>query len=110
MLDDSLPEVPVPPQRRHGLLLAVKEALHNILKHSDASLVKLHCQLKGRIFLVTISDNGGGFDPDNQTHSSGRRGHGLENMRRRMEELGGSCVVESRIGRGTQIHFHLPLR
>lgn len=110
MLDDSLPDVPVPPQRRHGLLLAVKEALHNILKHSDASLVKLHCQLEGRIFLVTISDNGGGFDPDNQTPSSGRRGHGLKNMRRRMEELGGSCIVESSIGHGTQIHFHLPLR
>ncbi|MEI6603868.1 MAG: ATP-binding protein [Verrucomicrobiota bacterium] len=109
-LDESFPERFVPPQLRHGLLLAVKEALHNILKHAAATRVEVSCVMQGKDFLVRISDNGCGFDPQavaSTTHA--RQGHGLVNMRRRLAELGGDCRLESSIGSGTRITFRLPL-
>ena len=109
-LDESIPDRFVPPQRRHGLLLAVKEALHNILKHAAANRVTLRCAMDGGVFVVCIADNGRGFDPQAvPATATGRRGHGLENMRRRLAELGGDCHCESRPGHGTQITFRLPL-
>jgi signal transduction histidine kinase len=109
-LDESFPDRFVPPQRRHGLLLAVKEALHNILKHAAATRVELRCAMDGRVFVVCLADNGRGFDP--QCIASGaqdRHGHGLDNMLRRLAELGGECQLASSPGGGTRISFRLPL-
>ena len=109
-LDESFPDLFVPPQRRHGLLLAVKEALHNILKHAGATRVELRCMMDGEVLVVFMSDNGRGFDPQAvATGAQGRQGHGLENMRRRLADLGGDCRIESRVGGGTRITFRLPI-
>ena len=109
-LDESFPNRFVPPQRRHGLLLAVKEALHNILKHAGATRVELRCMMDAAVFVVLMSDNGCGFDPQAVASATQRRqGHGLENMRRRLAELGGECRLESSAGNGTRITFRLPL-
>ena len=108
--DESLPERIVPPQRRHELRLAVKEALHNILTHARATRVEVQCTMDGGTFVVRVADNGCGSDPQTVAAApSGGQGHGLENMRRRLAELGGSCHLESRPGDGTRITFRLPL-
>jgi signal transduction histidine kinase len=108
-LDESLPDRSVPPHRRHGLLLAVKEALHNILKHAGASRVELQCTMDGEVFVVRVTDNGRGFDPLGVSAAQGRHRHGLDNMRRRLAELGGECHLASSAGSGTRITFRLPL-
>lgn len=109
-LAEAIPESPVSPQRRYGLLLAVKEALHNILKHARASRVTVQCEMDGKIFVVNMSDNGRGFDPACiRSGAQGRKGHGVENMRQRLAELGGECRIESRVAGGTQISFRLPI-
>jgi signal transduction histidine kinase len=109
-LDESFPDRFVPPQRRHGLLLAVKEALHNILKHAAATRVELRCAMEDGVFVVGLADNGRGFDPlYAATGAQNRPGHGLENMCRRLAELGGECQVTSNVGCGTRISFRLPL-
>ena len=107
-LDEALPDRSVTPQRRHGLLLAVKEALHNILKHAAASRVDLQCAMDGEVFVVCVADNGCGFDPHAVPAAQSRHGHGLDNMRRRLAELGGECHLASSIGGGTRITFRLP--
>lgn len=107
-LDEALPDRLVPPQRRHGLLLAVKEALHNILKHAAASRVELQCTMDGEVFVVCVADNGRGFDVHAMPAAQGRHGHGLDNMRRRLAELGGECHLASSLGGGTRITFRLP--
>jgi len=60
-----------------------------------------------------ILDNGRGFDPmsseSNSATSAAGFCNGLGNMRQRLAELGGDCVVESRIGNGTTIQFVLSL-
>ena len=88
----------------------MKEALHNILKHARASRVEVQCTMDSGVFIVRITDNGCGFDPQTVIATPpGRQGHGLENMRRRLADLGGACDFESSLGLGTCITFRLSL-
>jgi signal transduction histidine kinase len=102
---------PISSQSRHHLFLAVHEALTNILKHSGATRTKITIACRDACFEVVVSDNGGGFDPvsgeSNLPGSAAGFCNGLGNMRRRLAELGGRCVIESRLGHGTTIQFVL---
>ena len=109
-LDEVIPEVNLPPQSRHSLLLAVKEALHNISKHAGARRVNIKCGMEGeRTFSVQITDDGRGFNSEASAGTASRQGQGLENLRRRLADLGGECRIESQPGRGTCISFRLQL-
>lgn len=99
-----LPARTLPSGIRHRLMMAVKEALNNALKHARATEVRVQLKLAGDRLLVTVADNGGGFDP-----ATVQRGNGLGYLVRRMEETGGSCVVESNSGAGTQVRLNVPL-
>lgn len=89
---------------RHHLLMALKEALNNGLKHSGASEVRVQLTFSDPTLTLTVADNGCGFDP-----ARGPAGNGVANMRRRLEDAGGTCEMKSAIGRGTQIVFCLRL-
>lgn len=111
-LQDPMPDLPLPPNSRHQVLLAVKETLHNILKHAKAKQVQLRCELddQGRL-RIEIQDDGCGFDPTAAVSIPGqRRGMGLEDLRHRLTVLGGECHIESKPGEGTRVTFLLPLR
>ena len=63
-VQDPMPDLPLPPNSRHQLLLAVKETLHNILKHARARHVQVRCELEDhRRLRIEIQDDGCGFDP-----------------------------------------------
>jgi len=89
---------------RHNLFLAIKEALHNIVKHAQATEVWLRIKFSDRSLEITIEDNGRGFDrePDDALAD------GLRNMRQRLADIGGECRVESQAGTGTKISLQLP--
>jgi signal transduction histidine kinase len=108
-LEEDLPNRRVTPRRRHGLVLAFKEAVHNVLKHAGATRVTIQCGLTGGVFEVAVSDDGCGFDATSEVASTGRQGNGLGNMRRRLEDLGGEFRIESRSDEGTKVCFRLPL-
>lgn len=110
-LDETFPDLKLPPNCRHGLLLAVKEALHNIIKHAAAKRVEIGCTMAAdRVFLVRVADDGCGTDLYTVAAAPQLvHGHGLENLRRRLQELGGECRLESAPGKGTQVIFRLPL-
>lgn len=103
-----LPHWPITAETRHNIFLAFKEALHNVVKHSGASEVVVLLKLEAADVTLTLTDNGRGFDPETVAPAPGR-GNGLKNMRQRMEKIGGSCVVNSRPGAGTQISFTVNL-
>jgi signal transduction histidine kinase len=108
-LATALPPHPLRIEARHHLFNASKEALNNILKHSAATHVTITIQAEGgagSTFTLKISDNGDGFDPDMALG----RGHGLDNMRKRIEAVGGQFSLASRPGHGTELKFELPLR
>jgi signal transduction histidine kinase len=106
----DLPEHPprhgVPAKTRHNLFLAVKEALNNIVRHSNAKEVRLHVAADEEILRVTLEDDGQGIGKLEHNGCA----DGLQNMRKRMEEIGGEFKFESTPGNGTRISFVCPWR
>ena len=102
---DSLPEVQVNARTRHHILMAVKEALNNAVKHSGATELWLRVHYEDNVLRLQIEDNGIGFDA--QTVEGG---NGLANLRARLEDVGGGTEIESQPGQGTCIRFTLRLQ
>ncbi len=91
---------------RRGMLLAVKEALNNAAKHSQATKLFLRIYQDGEQVIVVVEDNGKGFSP---ATLSGDR-NGLDNMTQRLKDLGGSCHILSDAGTGCRVEFKMPLK
>jgi signal transduction histidine kinase/ligand-binding sensor domain-containing protein len=86
---------------RHHLHLAVKESLHNIIKHSRATEVWLRLRVGGGALTMTIEDNGHGFAEEAPAPGQ----DGLLHLRQRMDEVGGTFAQQSRAGHGTTTVF-----
>jgi signal transduction histidine kinase len=94
------------PTVRGELLSIAREALSNAARHAAATRATLQIGEAGGELRLEIADDGTGFD----TRAAASDGHhGLANMRRRAESLGGSLVLESAPGRGTRIIVTVPL-
>lgn len=92
-----------------NVLLIVQEAVHNALKHGRPKQVRIALGADADLLRVSVTDNGAGFVPGSQPGAS--LGHfGLEGMRERAERIGGSLVLESTPGTGTQLRIEVPLR
>ena len=101
---DTLPDWPLSRAERYHLSLIAIEALNNILKHSHATAVRVRLEVQDRRFKLSIIDNGRGFaNPGGKSAS----GHGLTNMRERIEQLGGQFEPASSPGQGTVIGLTL---
>jgi signal transduction histidine kinase len=105
-VDESLPEVSLTSEVRHNLYLAVREAMNNIAKHSQATEVWLRIQQQANRLAIAIEDNGRGF----VELDAAALGEGLENMRRRVEEIGGRFERETKPGKGTSCRIFLSLQ
>jgi ligand-binding sensor domain-containing protein/signal transduction histidine kinase len=104
------PAYPLSSQVRHHLLLAVHEAFTNILKHSRATRSRVSVTCDQSKLEIVIWDNGRGFEPPASSNGTdGGGGNGLRNMRQRMVQIGGSCLVQAGPGGGSVVHFILPL-
>jgi signal transduction histidine kinase len=112
----NLPAWPVTAEVRHNLFLAFKEALHNVLKHSAATEVRITFALEPAAIVVNITDNGCGFDPSILNGAAGNGSHrpprlnGVLNMRKRLQQIGGSCEIETQPGQGTQVKIFFPVK
>jgi len=99
----SLPQMPLSSTHRHHLFLSVKEALHNTVKHSQATEVWLRIRFDDHTMQIQIEDNGRGISTNHHP------GDGLRNMQQRMTELSGSMNVKTNPGADTTLTFNLPL-
>jgi signal transduction histidine kinase/ligand-binding sensor domain-containing protein len=102
---DNLPDAPLPPELRHSLYLVVREAMTNALKYSLATQISLGVKTEGRQLEIFLQDNGVGFNP--ATVQACKKRNGLENMRQRIEALGGKFFIETQLGRGTIIRLRV---
>jgi signal transduction histidine kinase len=102
----ELPALPLAAEARHNLFLVVKEAFNNVLKHSGASEAHLRISATERSLQIEIEDNGRGFEPETPG-ANGRKGNGLENMRKRINSLGGQMDLTSAPLQGTQLTFRI---
>jgi signal transduction histidine kinase len=93
----------LPEEHKTCIYRIVQEALHNIEQHADARTVKIAVRHESHQLLLSIDDDGKGFD------SSRSRGMGLLGMHERVSHLGGALEVSSEPGRGTHLGVTLPL-
>ena len=88
---------------RRNIFLTVKEALHNVVKHSQATEVVLNINSNHHL-TIKLKDNGVGFDKNNARPFS----NGLSNMELRIKEIGGKIEISN--ANGTQVNLSVPLK
>jgi len=103
-LDWKVDPTYLPSALSRELFLVVREAITNTAKHARATTIDVIGQVQTGRLHIRVSDNGQGFDPGQV-----RRVNGLNNMKHRMQELGGDFAIESEPGRGTTIDLSVPV-
>ena len=94
--------------QRTAFYRVVQEALINVNKHAEASLVKMSLQRHDGTLHMEINDNGKSFSVDRMLRSRKRKRLGLLGMRERMEIIGGKFAIESSPGKGTTVYAQAP--
>lgn len=105
---DHLPAAPLEGAARHGLFLAVREAVNNAVKHGQPTRVWLAVGVGDGRLRITVEDDGCGMVATKTAGSTAERS-GVRNMTRRVEELGGRFAFEPRPGGGTRVVIDVPL-
>jgi signal transduction histidine kinase/ligand-binding sensor domain-containing protein len=112
-LPKEIPGCPLSSELRHNLFLAFEEALNNVLKHAAATKVKVAMDFPALGFEIKIADNGKGFDAaaglESVPQRRGGGGNGLNNMRQRLRDLGGECLIAGAAGHGTTVTMRIHL-
>jgi len=83
---------------RRNIILMFKEILHNILKHARATKVEIHCDSNPNMFVLSVKDNGVGFNQEMSFNGSG-----LLSLKRRTQEVGAKLKIISQKGEGTEV-------
>lgn len=100
---DASPELPLDPLVRTALVRVFQEATSNALRHGRANKIETRIAVAGERVVLSISDDGTGFDP-----AAATSGRGLVGMRERAAELGGHLRLDASVGTGTQVRFEAP--
>lgn len=101
-------EIELLPRLENHLLCIINEALNNIQKHSGANHVRLILSIVEGQMLITVKDDGKGFNILDKNISGGQS-FGLSIMKERAKEIGARLFVESELGKGCRVSIQLPL-
>jgi signal transduction histidine kinase len=101
--EPSLRDRRLRPEVEAAAYFTVCEALTNIVKHAHAGRAHVALSTTERHLTITVEDDGVGFTPTDDA------GHGLTNVRDRIETLGGTVQVEGESDSGTTLRAHLPV-
>jgi signal transduction histidine kinase len=104
-ITDELRTAMLPMGQSRHLILLFKEAMSNVLKHSEAERVSLHFHLNAGQLKICLTDNGLGFGTEREG-----AGNGLMNMQSRSRKLSGNLSVSSQAGGGTVVSLTLPVK
>ncbi len=98
----SIPPREISGEKRRNIFLSVKEALNNVLKHSQSSVVRINVTVGNRL-IIEIQDDGVGINMEKLR----KFGNGLNNMKKRMASIDGEFNIEN--SDGTRTTFYLAL-
>jgi len=98
----AIPPREISGEKRRNIFLSVKEALNNVAKHSQCSIVRINISIQDRM-IIEIQDDGVGIDLEKLR----KFGNGLNNMKKRMASINGEFNIENR--QGTLSTFYLTL-
>lgn len=100
-LPDTIPDKQINGETRRNIFLLVKEAVHNIIKHSGANHVTINMDCNKEQLVISILDNGKGISNGNGS------GNGMKNMQQRIENLKGKFVINNK--EGLTLTFEIPI-
>lgn len=98
------PELRLDANMRRNIYLIFKEALNNVVRHADASSVKIDLTVADSHFVFSIDDDGVGFDNGHE-----QDGNGLLSMKKRATDLGGMLDIDSVPGKGSRVSLRVPV-
>ena len=90
---------------RRNVYLILKEALHNVIKHAEASQVHIRVAVEESQLFISVKDDGKGFDVD----AANPEGYGLNTMKSRATDIKADLKIESKSGQGTVLTLKVPL-
>ncbi len=103
--DIQIDESELDNKRKLYIFRIIQEALHNTLKHAQATAVSVTLSANPDHYRLSVSDNGKGFD---QSAFSSVTGHGIHNIRVRVNLMNGLLHIDAQPGRGTLIAVTIP--
>ncbi len=98
----------LPPHVEVALYRIAQEALQNIVKHAEASRVRLSLSTGPAGVRLAVDDDGRGFDGDGVADAEDRHSYGMVGMRERAELIGATLTITSWPGRGTTVEVVVP--
>lgn len=101
---DLQPASPVSPHIAVEVLRVIGEALNNVRKHASARRVLVRMEQRASSIVLSVRDDGVGFDPGQSTDGFGR-----QSMHERAQSIGGRLSIASTPGRGTTVRLRVPL-
>lgn len=96
------------PETELVLFRVVQELLNNIVKHAEASVIEVGMDCRKDKLLVSVTDNGKGFEQSAISLTNGDKGMGLGNMKKRIAIIQGNISIDSLPGRGTSVFIEVP--
>jgi signal transduction histidine kinase len=106
---DAVPEQRLPKRVETTLYHIAKEALHNVVKHAQATAVWIGFQRTAGTVRCCIRDNGRGFNPASTAVRQAEQGFGLMGIRERLSVVGGHLQINSGEGHGTELVISIPM-
>jgi signal transduction histidine kinase len=106
---DTVPKQRLPKRVETTLYHVAKEALHNVIKHAQATTVWIRFHRTADSIRCYIRDNGRGFDPASIAVRQAEQGFGLIGIRERLNVVGGHLQINSGEGRGTELVISIPV-
>jgi signal transduction histidine kinase len=109
--DEELKKNQFTAEQRKNIFLVFKEALHNIVKYADGKMVSITFSLKNKKLVMTIKDDGKGFDT---SQINGKKlffngglsgGNGIKNMNARANDIHAQLCITSELNKGTTIQL-----
>jgi signal transduction histidine kinase len=103
-MDNDLNTLNLGLERNKEFYLIFKEGIFNVFKYANASQLRIRLEKKESNMILTIADNGQGFDLN-----AVKTGAGLFNMKKRAKILGGQFQIKSELGAGTTLLLQFPI-
>jgi signal transduction histidine kinase len=103
---DRIPENQISNRAKHELLRIAQEAIHNAARHAEPTVIRLTLRWQPPDLVLKITDVGKGITAGTLRKSEG---FGLQNMRKRAEQIDGKVKIQTQAGKGTSIVVTLPV-
>lgn len=101
-LPEEIPHRKIEGEQRRNVYLIIKETFQNVIKHAQATEVKLIIQIQDNWLTILVHDNGIGLSPNSTVESSG-----LSNMKKRVKSFGGNLTFSSDMGTKVSLSFRI---